>query len=397
MVQAVAESKIPPEADLTSPKWFEIVAPDSGPIEIEGRVAAFRAARFSYTVEWGVWSWRDDNSTPAYSDEGVTLAHPGDLSGPVEGALATIDPAAVEAALEAANAPFPGAEGPAVDPVTGRGDHENRQIPDRFGVIVRLEVTAKDGAGAPLIDIDGEPLTGVGTKNFNFHDDPALFAGFPIDLRGDGAASPRFADIDDDGTDELVVATSNGLIHVYEADGSEVEGWPVHTSDADLNYSAPAYSSGEITTPVHAAVLRSPSVGDLDRDGDLEVVTGDFQGRVWAFDSVVRCSRVSPFVPTPPTPPLSARIERRGSTPRTRSSCRGTIPARGPSPTTPTSSPIWSTATTSSTASSGGSSRRRRLRTSIRRPTSSRSSPARVIVTSTRSTTTEARSQGGRY
>ncbi|MGH2816862.1 MAG: S8 family serine peptidase [Actinomycetota bacterium] len=285
MVQAVAESKVPPEADLTSPKWFDIVSPDSGPIEIEGRAAALRAAGFSYTVEWGVWSWRDVNSAPAYSDEGVTLAHPRDLSGPVEGALATIDPAAVEAALDAANAPFAGAEGPAVDPVTGRGDHENHQIPDRFGVIVRLEVTAKDATGAPLTDIDGEPLTGLGTKNFNFHSDPALFAGFPIDLRGDGAASPRFADIDDDGTDELVVATSNGLIHAYEADGTEVEGWPVHTSDADLNYGAPAYSSGEITTPVHAAVLRSPSVGDLDRDGDLEVVAGDFQGRVWAFDS----------------------------------------------------------------------------------------------------------------
>src|SRR5207245_892276 len=151
--------------------------------------------------------------------------------------------------------------------------------------IVQLQVTAKDASGTPLLNIDGAPLVGIGTKDFNFHSDPALFAGFPKDLEGDGAAAPRFADLDNDGKDELIVATANGEVHAYKCLGllgscsgvSEVPGWPVHTTDAGLNYSAPGYQSGEITTPVHAAVLRSPAVGDINRDGDLEVVVGDFQ------------------------------------------------------------------------------------------------------------------------
>ena len=125
---------------------------------------------------------------------------------PASGVLATIDPADIEAALLLANGALGAIDGPAVDPARGRGDHENLQYPDKFGIIVQLEVTSKDSAGTPLLDIDGQPLTGIGTKNFNFHDDPALFPGFPKDLGGDGAASPRFADIDDDGVDELIVA-----------------------------------------------------------------------------------------------------------------------------------------------------------------------------------------------
>ena len=282
MVTAVAQNKIPPEADITSPKWFATVDIDDGPIEIEGSAASCRSDKYSYAVRWGVWSWRQNNAAPSYSTQGVTLTFPGDQTSPKSGVLATIDPTPVGAALTLANGPQGAFRGPAVDPATGRGDHENLQYPDKFGIIVQLEVTSKDSTGTPLLDIDGQPLTGIGTKNFNFHDDPALFPGFPIDLGGDGAASPRFADIDDDGVDELIVATSDGEVHAYESGGGEVPGWPVALSPLPA-YGGPAYSSAEITPP-HAAVLRSPSIGDIDRNGDLEVVVGDFEGRLWVLE-----------------------------------------------------------------------------------------------------------------
>ena len=296
IVSAVTAGKIPPEAYIASPKWYGVVDPQAGPITVDGLVAARRADAYDYKVEWAVWSWRDTNAAPTFSTDGVTLTRPGRQSGAYDGRLATIDPAVVSAALEQANATFGGGgtTGPAVDPLTGRGDHENRQIADKFGVILRLTVTAHGGR------TDG--LTGVHDKEVYLHHDPALLPGFPVDLHGDGAAAPRFADLDDDGKDELVVGTSNGLVHAFRADGSELPGWPVHTTVDDVYRGDPAYSSGEITTPVYSAVLRSPAVGDLDRDGELEVVVPDFMGRVSVFDrhgKLLRTMRGNPAYSTP--------------------------------------------------------------------------------------------------
>ncbi len=331
MVRAVHENAIPPEADITSPEWFDIVDPadpsvQADGIKIKGTVASRRTPKYDYKVEWGIWTWyeadRKNYRSPEYKTTGVTLTHTGDQAEPIDGVLATIDPEVVKAELDAARE-GKGTEGPGADPVTGRGDHENRQLPDKFGVVARVVVTSKDGAGAPILQsVQGEvdranggsdpnsdeaaatvPLQGIGTKQFYLHNDPALFPGFPRDLEADGAAAPRFADLDDDGVDEIIVATSNGEVHAYKPDGGEVPGWPVHTTDAGFHYDAPAFQSGEITTPVHSAVLRSPAVGDLDRDGDLEVVAGDFQGRIWAWD---QDGQVVPGFPVRSNPAYSA-------------------------------------------------------------------------------------------
>lgn len=307
IVRAVDGGRIPPEASIESPKWYATV-PTTKPIEVVGAVAARRAAQYDVHVAWGVWSWRDTNSAPAYTTDGVTLKKSGGSS-PYTGVVATIDPAVVKRALDAADTSAPGlgkgTSGPAVDPVTGRGDHENRQIPDKFGLIVQLTVTAKDGSGTVLHNSKGGPLMGIATKDINVHDDPALLPGFPKDLQGDGAAAPRFADLNDDGRDELVVATSNGLVHAYEADGSELKGWPVHTTpipSAALPY-AKAYNSKEITRPIYSATLRPPAIGDLDRDGRLDVVVPDFAGRITAFDGA---GHVKPGFPVRDNPAYSS-------------------------------------------------------------------------------------------
>ncbi|MDX6288084.1 MAG: hypothetical protein QOG53_3569 [Frankiales bacterium] len=289
LVRAVNENRIPPEASIDSPRWYSVVDPSAGAIQVNGFVAARRAAMYSYTLQWAPWSWRDTNAAPQYRSTGVTLTKTGNQTAAYRGLLATIDPAVVKTALDTAAIPFggKGTTGPGADPATGRGDHENRQIPDKFGVILRLVVTAKDAQNQALPNIAGGPLQGVSTKDFNLHHDPALFAGYPRDLQGDGAAAPRFADLNNDGKDDLIVATSNGLIHAYKggaAAGVELAGWPAHTTVNQLAYGARAYTSGEITTPIYSATLRPPAIGDLNRDGELEVVVPDFMGRITAFD-----------------------------------------------------------------------------------------------------------------
>lgn len=68
-------------------------------------------------------------------------------------------------------------------------------------------------------------------------------------------SSPAIADVDGDGSNDVVVGGLNGRLYAYDAAGAPVPGW----------------SGG---APATAAVASSPAVGDLDGDGRNEVVVG---------------------------------------------------------------------------------------------------------------------------
>ena len=118
--------------------------------------------------------------------------------------------------------------------------------------------------------------------------------GFPHRLGGDGAAAPLTADLDGDGREEIILGTSDGEVHAFRADGSELPGWPVTTDPIELHDQAPGYASGAVPSPVHGSVVGGVAVGDLDRDstykGALDVVATDLQGKlyVWGPDGTRR-------------------------------------------------------------------------------------------------------------
>ena len=69
------------------------------------------------------------------------------------------------------------------------------------------------------------------------HRDASMLPGFPRKLSGsantgDGASSPVLVDLDGDNKNELVVGGSDGIIHAFRPDGSELPGWPVHDRSA---------------------------------------------------------------------------------------------------------------------------------------------------------------------
>jgi hypothetical protein len=74
--------------------------------------------------------------------------------------------------------------------------------------------------------------------------------------------SPAVADLSGDGKPEAILGSAGYLLHAWDKDGNEPEGWPKFTGNW---------------------ILGSPAVGDLNGDGYLEVVLSTREGWLWAW------------------------------------------------------------------------------------------------------------------
>jgi hypothetical protein len=262
MLKAVRDGRIPPEAMIDGPAWFDVL-PASGTVPVTGSIGAPRADSYDYRVEWAV-----GDQTPAYpaTDTWTVVASQSGLTAPVSGQLGTLDLAAVAAALPN------GADGSPVDPTD-----QNRPAEERFSVRVRVMVTAHGGTG------DG--LTGEMQKQVFVHDDPDLVEGFPTRIAGAGTASPMFVDLDGDSRTEMLLGTDDGDVHAYRSDMSELPGFPVRAPVSPW-WPANSTTARADGLAVHRAAITigGPAVGDVDGDGDVEIVATDLDGGVSVWD-----------------------------------------------------------------------------------------------------------------
>jgi hypothetical protein len=257
-VLRVASGQVPPEASLDTPAWFDVIDPlceDAtcrGALDVVGHVAANRAQSFDYVLEVAP-------GVQPHEADFVAQEHREGMHGGLSGALGSIDLAALMARMPH------GVVGPAIN-------DDGSPDPDRFTFTVRVRVTDDQGNVAE----DRRALA--------LHHDADLLPGFPLPLGGDGDSAAATADLDGDGREEIIIGSSDGAVHAFRADGSELPGWPVYSDPLEIHAGGAGYTSGAITTPVHSSVLAGVSVGDLDRDGVLEVVATDLQGRLYVWE-----------------------------------------------------------------------------------------------------------------
>jgi len=143
--------------------------------------------------------------------------------------------------------------------------------PQRLLAAGEVETGIAGGAALADIDRDGRDEIAVATMTGRVW----VIAGNGITRRGwpktlppgedppNGAsvfAAPALADLNDDGAPEVIVATNAGRVHVWEASGAPLAGWPV-------------------AVPHRArAGFGGPAVGDVNGDGEPEVVVASEQG-----------------------------------------------------------------------------------------------------------------------
>jgi hypothetical protein len=94
--------------------------------------------------------------------------------------------------------------------------------------------------------------------------------GWPVDLRAPVLAGPSLGDLDGDGLVELAAAAGPASVAGVRSGGARVENWPL------------SLAAGDSLSPVRS----SPLLGDVDGDGDQDVVACGSGGDLFAYDAV---------------------------------------------------------------------------------------------------------------
>src|SRR5207248_10691565 len=241
----ILEGKIPPTADLTSPRWFQYVDPvRQRTLGVGGSLAPSRfhsGGSATYTLEYAL------GADPA--DSAFHTVATGHVSHPKNGTLGRIDLSRIPRSFY---------------------EHAPTQTlqpdgPEQYTLTIRLRV--KDANG----------LRGEDRKTVGLHRDPALRGGFPKNVHAEMGGAPSYVDLTGRKELDLVFATYDGDVHALRPNGKELKGFPVHSlPDRAIdprnpeNYRAPAYRNRTLRNVRDP--LAGTAAGDLFRAGRLEIV-----------------------------------------------------------------------------------------------------------------------------
>jgi hypothetical protein len=270
---------LPPEVEITSPQWYDQIDPAQGSFDVTGQISkrpGYGGCNYRVLVAPGHYPHNDEVPAGDFQQIGS-----GSCDAPVDGVLASVSAAALQARFPAGT-DFSGSEPP---PTPGVDNGRPFAAPHGFTVRVVATTDLTDSSGTT-------PLRGEDRRAMWLHRDADMLPGFPrkltenSDLTGDGESSPALADLDGDNRNELIVASSDGFVHAFRRNGSELPGWPVRgDAPAFLHTGARAYTSGEVSSNLGGPMLSSVAVGDTDRNGIPEVWGADFEGKVYGWSA----------------------------------------------------------------------------------------------------------------
>jgi len=126
---------------------------------------------------------------------------------------------------------------------------------------LQIPVSGEIRTSPSFTDIDGdndlEIFFGCSDSSiYGFHHNGNPVSGWPFKTDAPVKSSPCFSDLDNDGEPEIIALSDKGTVYVLDGDGSIISPYP-------------------LTIP---ASVTSPAVGDIDMDGDDEIVIGTSVG-----------------------------------------------------------------------------------------------------------------------
>ncbi|MCL4448239.1 MAG: S8 family serine peptidase [Actinobacteria bacterium] len=252
LVSWIAQGKIPPQAQINSPSWFETFSPGET-LVVNGIVGTTRAKSWRYQVDAGVGP---DPST-------WHLVEVGHGQGVRTGVLGRISMSKIKGL-------FPKGYNFSGGPVGPGGTTD----PNRF--TFSLKVVVQDSQG----------MIGVSRRAEFLHADSSLLTGFPKRFTSSLDAPPTLAPIGNNGQNVLIVPTAGGTIYAMEPDGKELPGWPVYTNPLPYHALEPAFATHAVTSVPRGEIIGGVAVGDLAKSSghNLDVIASDLAGYVYAWN-----------------------------------------------------------------------------------------------------------------
>ena len=354
MMQAVQDKMIPPEVDIVSPEWFAPIHSNrsNGPIAIMGRVAAARAKAYDFKVQWAPGVQPTDAEykdlvPPLLNVPGSTVT-----GGP--NPLAQIDPRdidtkhmpdpdsplgenarsisiRVQAVAHYETGDVRGEARRVVSITNEKNELDKDLLP---GFPINLGASAE--ASPKLADIDGDGvrdivqpdsagklhvytmrggapaevpgfpyrtrlIDGLNTELATEPTIPSYLSGAAYKAGAQGGVDPDLArealvsapavgDLDGDGKVEIVFATWSGTIHVINAKGQDLPGWPKRlplVPSCPLDPTKPKPAAPALCMDAQHDFTRgtygAPVIVDMNKDGRPEIVVAAFDGNIYVF------------------------------------------------------------------------------------------------------------------
>ena len=283
-VDAVAPGKIPPDVNITAPDWY---APLRGDAQVRGVISAR-----SYPVKWTLEAGGGDEPHDFRPLAGGTLRKP--TKGGIGGqALGRIDPSTFEGGpgvmlrLRATDAAGNTSEDRGF--VFALRDRQLREgFPKRLSASGEsspqlAQIDGKRGLEIVLATQNGDVRVLSGRTGRSLRGWPRRLGRTPHSrptarrigtLRPGVTGTPAVADLDGDRRKEIVVAAMDGRVHVWDRRGRRRRGFPVRI---DMRRPEPKKH-------LDSVIYASPALGDLDRDGKLDIVVGAADQKIYAWN-----------------------------------------------------------------------------------------------------------------
>ena len=96
-------------------------------------------------------------------------------------------------------------------------------------------------------------------------------SGWPVTTGFSVSPSATIAQLDADPQQEIIIASQDQKVYLYNHDGTLLPGWP-------------KFIGNTLSPDEYAIINSSPAVADLSGDGDVEIVCGSNDGRMYVFN-----------------------------------------------------------------------------------------------------------------